>query len=200
MATIDELIASETGATLTVDLNSRTISVPANIKNIGVESDDDVLVLPFSMNRHYGNVDLADFVIRINYLNAKAEGDVYLVNNADYGDDCIDFSWTIGRHATAYKGNVTFNVCLKKIDKDGIVEQEFNTTICSLPVLQGLETEEAVVQEYPDVFMQLVSDALYTAKISGAFDGKDYVLTEEDKDEIVSDVLASLPRAEGVSY
>ena len=203
MATLDELLASETGAVLTVDLNSRTISIPPSIKNIGVESDDDVLVLPFSIPRYLGDVDLSDFGIRINYLNAKAEGDVYLVTTPNLGQDSMEFEWVVGRHATAYKGNVTFNVCLKRVDSDGMVVQEFNTTICSLPVLPGLETDGAVIQEYPDIFTQLVNEALYAAKASGEFDGKDgddYVLTQEDKDEIVSDVLASLPRAEGVSY
>lgn len=187
MATIDELLAQETGSALTVDLVTRTINIPANVKNIGVESDDDVLVLHFGMERHLGDVDFADFDIRINYLNAKSEGDVYIVKDADYGDNYIDFTWTIGRHATAYKGNVTFNICLKKTDEDGIVTQEFNTTVCTLPVLQGLETDEAVIQENPDVFEQLLNEALYKAKASGEFngkDGKDYVLTKEDKEEI----------------
>lgn len=35
-----------------------------------------------------------------------------------------------------------------------VVEQEFNTTIAKLPVLEGLETSEEVVQEYADILMQ----------------------------------------------
>ena len=35
-----------------------------------------------------------------------------------------------------------------------VVDQEFNTTVAKLPVLDGLETGEAVVQEYADVLMQ----------------------------------------------
>lgn len=188
MATIDELLASETGAVLTVDLASRTINVPPNIKNIGVESDDDVVVLPFSIPRYFGDMDLSAFSIRINYLNAKSEGDVYLVTTADIGPEEIKFEWKVGRYATAYKGNVTFNICLKKMGSGGTVVQELNTTVCSLPVLQGLETDEAVIQEYPDIFTQLVNEALYAAKASGEFDGKDgedYVLTEEDKVEML---------------
>ena len=161
MATAEELLAAEMGDTpLSVNIQTRTIDIPASIKNIGVESDDDVLRLPFTMPRYLGDVDLSEFDIRINYLNAKSEGDAYLVSDAVVGDDDITFSWLVGRWATIYKGNVTFNVCLRKLDDEGIVTQEFNTTVCSLPVLQGLETDEAIVEKYPGVFMQLVNEAV----------------------------------------
>lgn len=35
-----------------------------------------------------------------------------------------------------------------------VVDQEFNTTVAKLPVLEGLETGEAVIQEYADILMQ----------------------------------------------
>lgn len=158
MATMEELLAAENGIeSLSIDILSRKITVPDSVKNIGVESDDDVLRLPFTMPRYIGDVDLSTFDIRINYVNAKAEGDLYIVDDAAVNPDAIDFTWLVGRHATAYKGMVSFVVCLRKLAEDGVVEQEFNTTVCALPVLEGLETEAAVIAEVHDILGQFVT-------------------------------------------
>lgn len=175
MPTMEELLAATEDARLSVDISTRTITVPASIKNIGVESDDDVLKLPFTMPRYIGDIDLSTFDMRINYVNAKGEGDMYIVEDSVVDGDNITFTWLVGRHATAYKGNVSFIVCLRKMDANNIVAQEFNTTICSLPVLPGLETEEAIYGEVYDILGQYVTrgeleDRLQDVDISGKED------------------------------
>lgn len=141
---------------LAINWDTRLISVPGTLKCLGVESDDDVTRIDFVMPQYYDDVDLSDFLIHINYLNANAEGDVYKVGDAMVSDGVITFSWLVGRHALAYKGNVKFNVCLKKLDDNNptIVVRELNTTIANLPVLEGLETSEAVIQAYADILVQ----------------------------------------------
>lgn len=158
MATADELLSTiDTDKTLIIDKDLRTITIPSSVKNLGVESDDDVLRLKFSMPRMYGDVDLSDFSIYINYMNAKNTGDVYVVDDKTIADDTITFSWLVGRVALTYKGNVRFIVCMKKYDNDSNIIQEYNTTIASLPVLEGLETGETIVQQYPDIIEMLLS-------------------------------------------
>ena len=158
MATVDELLSTlDTDKTLIIDKDLRTIIIPSSVKNLGVESDDDVLRLKFSMPRMYGDVDLSDFSIYINYMNAKNTGDVYVVDDKTIADDTITFSWLVGRVALAYKGNVRFIVCMKKHDNDSNVIQEYNTTIASLPVLEGLETGETVIQQNPDIIEMLLT-------------------------------------------
>ena len=158
MATADELLSTiDTDKTLIIDKDLRTIIIPSSVKNLGVESDDDVLRLKFSMPRMYGDVDLSDFSIYINYMNAKNTGDVYVVDDKTIADDTITFSWLVGRVALAYKGNVRFIVCMKKHDNDSNVIQEYNTTIASLPVLEGLETGETVIQQNPDIIEMLLT-------------------------------------------
>ena len=160
MATADELLSTiDTDKTLIIDKDLRTIIIPSSVKNLGVESDDDVLRLKFSMPRMYGDVDLSDFSIYINYMNAKNTGDVYVVNDKTIADDTITFSWLVGRVALAYKGNVRFIVCMKKHDNDSNVIQEYNTTIASLPVLEGLETGETVIQQNPDIIEMLLTSS-----------------------------------------
>lgn len=139
---------------LTIDNELRNISVPKEITHIGVESDDKVFLLNFRMPRFYQGLDLAEFVIRINYTNANGDGDVAPASYKSFIDDTIEFGWLVGRFAMAAKGNVTFNVCLKRINGVGanaIVVKEFNTSPVTLPVLKGLETTEKVRAKYPDL-------------------------------------------------
>lgn len=135
----------------TIDNDLRTITIPSGLQTVGVESDEDVRRLNFQMPKQYGEVDLSAFDVRVNYLNANKEGDVYVVTDKEVSGDHMTFSWLLGRNAMAYKGTIRFIVCLKKIDEDGIVQQEFNTTVAQLAVLEGLETMEKIIQENEDL-------------------------------------------------
>ena len=161
---------------LIIDKDLRTITIPDEVTLLGVESDDDVLRLNFQMPKMYGEYDLSTFSARINYVNANLEGDVYAVNDMEVDGDNITFTWLVGRNACKYKGNTHFNVCLKKIDNNGVVVQEFNTQPVSLPVLEGLETTEAIIQEDPDIIEYILNilnglngfDGNYVAGIEGS--------------------------------
>lgn len=176
MATAEELLMraspitvqgnedGKTDSVLYVDMESREIKIPNTVICLGVESDDDVKKLTFNVSRFYHDTDLADFDIYINYLNANKEGDLFKVLPETIIMDetnTLTFDWIVGRHALAYKGTAIFNICMKKLsktekDEEGnpIIEQEFNTTIAKLPVLEGLETGEAIIQEYADILVQ----------------------------------------------
>lgn len=165
MATADELLASEVcDNILTVDLDSRTIIIPKTVTNIGVESDDNVEVMHFQVPRYHCEVDLSEFRIRVNYLNAKGGGDVYDVTKVNAFTDRLEFDWVVGRNAVVYKGNVTFNLCFRDTGNNGEVLREFNTTIATLPVLPGLETSEAAIQEYTDILEQWRSELFGTGE------------------------------------
>ena len=165
MATADEILAgavevASEGATqdkvLRIDNELRTISIPSAVKLLGVESDDDVNRVEFEMPRHYGEFDLSTFSVIVNYMNANGDGDIYKVVDLVANKEKMNFSWLVGRTAFMYKGDVQFVVCLKKIAEDFVVEQEFNTTVASLPVLQGLEPDEQLMQKYPDIIEQIL--------------------------------------------
>lgn len=142
---------------LIIDKDLRTITIPDEVTLLGVESDDDVYRLNFQMPKTYGEYDLSTFSARINYVNANAEGDVYVVDDMAVDGDNVTFTWLVGRNACEYKGYTKFNVCLKKMDENSVVVQEFNTQPVSLPVLEGLETTEAVIQENPDIIEYLLN-------------------------------------------
>lgn len=153
----------------------RTMHIPSSIAILGVESDDDVNKIPFTMPKEYCGFDLSEFEARINYMNPNGTGDLYIVDDLAVDGDNMTFTWLVGRNACAYKGNTKFIVCLKKFDDDQNVVQEFNTTVYNLPVLEGLETTEAVVQQNPDIIeymLKLIEEA-------GIIDLDDYYTKEQ---------------------
>lgn len=163
MATAEEVLStmtetSESTSVLVVNSDLRTIAIPPGVALLGVESDEDVHVLHFSMPRYYSGFDLSTFTVRINYRNANKETDSYIVTDAETATDEIAFSWLVGRNATRYRGTVNFIVCLQRAKADGAIEQEFNTTLASLPVLEGIEVEWTNEQEEEvrDIVLQLL--------------------------------------------
>lgn len=159
----------------TIDNDLRTITIPSGLQTVGVESDEDVRRLNFQMPKQYHEVDLSEFDIRINFMNANNSGDVYAVTDKAVSGDNITFSWLVGRNALAYRGSIRFIVCLKKADAEGVVQQEFNTTVATLSVLEGLETTEQVIQENPDIIEQILArlDELEENGGGGGTPGKD---------------------------
>ena len=165
MATADEILnamqdgmelLAEEGETLIIDNDLRTITIPPEITNIGVVSDDDVKRLRFRMPRQYGEFDLSEFDIRINYLAANNTGDIYVVTDKAVSGDNITFSWLVGRSAFAAQGTVRFIVCLKKVNQEGVVEQEYNTTVATLQALEGIEPSGQIVEDNPEIIESIL--------------------------------------------
>ena len=170
--TLEEALAAsevnDTGAdeVITIDNDLRKITIPASITLLGMVSDENVQTLHFQMPKTYKGLDLSEFAIRINYMNANNVGDTYAVDDSEISGENIVFTWTVGRVACMYKGNTKFIVCLKKKDVSGNVLKEFNTSLASLPVLEGLETTEAVVAENPDIIEQILTKIEKLTQIS----------------------------------
>ncbi|MCC8151984.1 MAG: hypothetical protein LIO96_11165 [Lachnospiraceae bacterium] len=202
MATTEELLATaeeseeSTVDYFVIDNDLRTITVPSSKKILGVESDNEVNRLYFKMPATYEGTDLSEFKVRVNYRNANKEGDAYAVEDAAVDGDYITFSWVPGRNATAYKGNVTFIVCLKLVDSDTEeVTKEFNTTVATLTVLEGLETTEQIASENYDLIEQILLqvEACNTATES-ANSASDSANDATDK---LNDIIDTLTAAEG---
>lgn len=152
-----ELAESDIDDVIIIDNELRTMSIPSSMQIIGVESDDSVFRLKFKMPATYGEFDLSEFSIRINYVNAASAGDIYVIDDKEIALDQITFTWLIGRQAFAKQGSVRFNICLRKFDTDNTTAvKEFNTTPATLTVLEGLETDNAVIEPYTDLVNQLI--------------------------------------------
>ena len=144
-----------------VDNDLRTIT-KVGTGVFGVYNDRNVQVIDWEMPRYYHDLDRGDFGARINYVTG-AYPDIYLVQDYTVGTDKITFTWTVGHSAFLYNsGEVTFSLCLRKLDSNSIVLKEFNTTIYTVKILKGLEVDmdpadEDVVHDYLTQIAQIAS-------------------------------------------
>lgn len=160
MPTVDELLnASNEVATCTINPDTREIIVPEKYKVLGVFSDEKVTKIPFTCPRVVGNnVDLTEYNLYINYQNASGASNAYLIDDIVVSGDNITFSWLLSRYVTLSPGVVKYSFCAKKLDGDTI-SNEWNTTIATGLVIQGLEATREIIEENPDIIEALISKA-----------------------------------------
>ena len=156
MATAEEVLAmmemgaiQDSGKTYCViDEKTRKITVPDEYKLLGVESDKDVERIWFKVPKIVGDgIDLSTLGIRVNYKNANGQKDSYPVDDLNVENEFITFSWLLSRKSVAYKGTVKFIVCAVRIGDNGEISNEWNTTIASAEVLEGLEVDYSGIPE-----------------------------------------------------
>lgn len=158
MPTVDELLnASNEVTTCTINPDTREIIVPEKYKVLGVFSDEKVTKIPFTCPRVVGNnVDLTEYNLYINYQNASGASNAYLIDDLVVSGENITFSWLLSRYVTFSQGVVKYNFCAKKLDGDTI-SNEWNTTIATGLVIQGLEATREIIEENPDIIESLIS-------------------------------------------
>lgn len=165
------------GRTIIIDSELRTLTVPSSVTHLGVESDKDVLKLPFQMPRQYSGFDLSMFQIWIKSVNANGEPDITPATDIVATSSAITFTWLVGRFILEHTGTAKFSVCLRKTSGSGTnatIDKEFNTTPATLPVLNGIDADNQVIQKYPDVL------EAWKSELFGKFDGQiDDTLTKD---------------------
>lgn len=131
-----------------IDADSRKITVPDEYKLLGVESDENVERVYFKCPKIVGDgIDLSTLGLRINYQNANSQKDSYPVDDLTVENEFITFSWLLSRKAVAYKGPVKFIVCAVRIGDNAEISNEWNTTLASAEVLEGLEVDYSSIPE-----------------------------------------------------
>lgn len=165
-----------------IDLDTRAVLVPAG-EVIGVYHDKDVNRLTFEAPARYKGIDLTDYQISINYVNAEEQKDRYIVDKAIVSMDASDapvsltFDWLVGATVCAMPGTVGFTICFKKLDVDGNILNEINTKLTRMKVFDGCEAVESEIEEryMTDLAGQLYKE-LDEVKKRGS-DGKALVAT-----------------------
>ena len=125
-----------------IDLNTREIKAP---KFLSVQYDHNAEIIYFRCNRYYDNMDLANTVCVIQYLNAEhiemnpdspnvgkktRDAGIYWVpyydldhwkakeSDPSYEDPTILIPWAVGGLATAYEGTVTYSGRFYRLGED----------------------------------------------------------------------------------
>ncbi len=185
MATADEILATmaeEAAATdqmaevCTIDRCTRAVTIPEALRIVGVETDKDVTRRHFKVLCSYRGTNLSTFRIRIHFMNANKEKDIYYVTDAAQDGEYLTFSWVISRNATKYKGRLQFIACMV-CDGGTDEEREWNSTLGEFTVLEGLEVEltDGEEEQARDAITQLLavidareSEAVEAVRAAGA--------------------------------
>lgn len=158
MSTIDDVLsaAEVVDAVCVIDGETRIISVPAEYKELGVESDEKVTRVKFQCPKIVGdNIDLTEYNLYINYRNAGNKLNSYLVEDITVTGDTIKFSWLLSRHVTESPGTISYIVCAKKSDDTGVIN-EWNTKVATGIVGIGLEATEEIEEQNIDAIEQIL--------------------------------------------
>lgn len=143
---------------LEIDPNTREIKIPDEEKVLGVTSDDDGERKYFRIDRYAGNnLDFSKANIYVNYRDANGNTNQYLCDDVQIKNDAVVFSWLLSRSALMYKGTVYFIVCCKWSNSEGTLTNEWNTTLATGEVLEGLEATAVVKAKYSDIIEQLLN-------------------------------------------
>ena len=164
MAKIDEVLAAmpDTAAEaaieyLTIDPVTRKITVPAASRIFGVTSDEVAERKYFLCPRYVGDgLDLAGMFLTVYFRTATGYEDGYLVDDVTVSGEYVTFSWLLAESVTMHKGAVQFSVCADLPNTAEKRRPDWNTTIATGEVLEGLDPDVGdVAGETSDVVAQL---------------------------------------------
>ena len=146
-----------------ITINSdRSVTVPVELRKIGVQYDHNVNTIEFVGPRYSGNVDLSTMTIYINYILSDKTPGKYKAENViidDQDDSLIRFNWTITRNVTKVYGILSCLICAKKTDEEGNEINHWNTDIFRLlSVSEGMENDLVIQEQYPDVITSLIQN------------------------------------------
>lgn len=156
MGTINRVYSAQ----YTINNDLRTVNIPYEKSVVGVEGDKNINIINFLVCRYYNGIDLSDFAIRINYVNANGDPNYFIVEDKQCTDGILSFNWTLTADAVRYNGNLAFNIQIYRMDQN-VIEYEFNTTICYFRVLKGLNVEEYIKPEDIEKLIDRLKEELH---------------------------------------
>lgn len=139
--------------------SDRIITVPDSLKRIAVQYDHNVETVTFDCPRYWDERDLSQLTIFINYKLPNGVIGAYraenvMIDNSD--QNIIHFNWGITSNVTQIKGKIEFLVCAKTVDSSGNEVIHWNSELDeSLYVSEGLECNESIIEEHPDLITQI---------------------------------------------
>ena len=165
--------AGQVNDVITIDGETRMISVPASEIFFGVESDKDVERKHFRCPKVVGDgIELSKHQIYISYITSDSAGKTFSGNAGLYlcedvatdGDD-ITFSWQLSGNVFASAGFIAFKVLAAKTDGEN-VQTRWNTVPAIGTVLMTVPDGMDIGEAYPDIVTQLLERMASVEKIA----------------------------------
>lgn len=204
-----------------IDPITRKITNESSSKSTLMQYDHNSERFTFEVPKTIEGHDVMDCTkVEIHYINLdggnvnnKTSG-VYEVEDLQISPDDEDvaiFSWVISSNATNYAGKLNFIVRFVCIENGKLTYAWHSDVYNKITVTSGMNNGNEVVQHYADVLQQWKDELNNIATGKDGADGKDgqdgYTpvkgtdyWTATDKQEIVNEVLNSLPNASEVSF
>lgn len=140
--------------------SNRVVTVPEELKRIGVQYDHNIETVTFDCPRYWDGHDMSKMVVYINYMTPDGVFGAFVAQNVrvDANDISImHFDWTISKHVTRVNGNLSFLVCVKNVDDNGRETNHWNSELNKdLYISEGLEADEPILDEGSDVVTQIL--------------------------------------------
>ena len=132
-----------------------------------IQYDHNSEMLTFELSRFVEGHDmsLCDS-IRVNYINInkstrEQRTGTYQAKDLVVDDSKITFTWLISRNATQYIGPLNFLIKFMCMDENDFVTYEWHTDIFKyVSVSAGMNNEESIEEEYPDILEQWKNEIL----------------------------------------
>lgn len=190
---------------ITIDGETRVISVPASEILFGVETDKDVERKYFRCPKIVGDgIDLSKHQIYISYITSDSTGksfsgdsNLYLCEDVAVDGDDITFSWQLSGNVFASAGFIAFKVLAAKTDGEN-VQTRWNTVPAVGTVLMTVPDGMDISETYPDIVTQLLERMESVEKIATEEAMQGYVNTyleahPADIDETLTDHKKAAP-------
>lgn len=190
---------------ITIDGESRVISVPASEILFGVETDKDVERKHFRCPKIVGDgIDLSKHQIYISYITSDSTGksfsgdsNLYLCEDVAIDGDDVTFSWQLSGNVFASAGFIAFKVLAAKTDGEN-VQTRWNTVPAVGTVLMTVPDGMDISETYPDIVTQLLERMESVEKIATEESMQGYVNTyleahPADIDETLTDHKKAAP-------
>lgn len=130
----------DTEPEITVDMDTRTITVPKELQNIGVVDDNNAETVYIRVpTTTFDGIILTDKTAYIKYINAGNEYNAYEITETEVEGDTIKLGWTIDNNVTRYAGIVSFQLTFE-LDTN----YQWSTVPATINILSGLNMSAAV--------------------------------------------------------
>ena len=169
-----------------VDLNTREIKIPSQFRNLAVYSDHNAETIWFVTNRYFDGEDLYQKRIAMQYVNAKGEEGLDILDTYDYytassheriGENELLIAWKLDYAVTKASGPIQFSLRFFDIDDKSQNTLTYNLTTrpATVTILSGLHvTENSVNPVLPKTKLEELVDLIYDAYKHGSVADIDY--------------------------
>ena len=141
----------------------RVISLPACFKNpncFAVQFDHNIETVTFDCPRYWDEHDLTTLAIFVVYQRADGHKEPCLCKNVrvnENDENLIHFDWTISQNVTGAAGKLSFILCAKKTDEDGLLKNCWHSLLNEeATIAPSIEGEEHTVELEPDILTDML--------------------------------------------